>query len=316
VEITEQQVRSIVERIVGQLDVNALRPVPAAAEQAGVFADIQSAIAAARSAQQALMRLTLETRKAMIQAMRATIVAHNEQLSRQAAEETGLGCWRFKLVKHELVATKTPGVEDLEAMSYTDDHGLTLVERAPYGVIASITPCTNPSSTIINNSIGMIAGGNAVVFNPHPAAKAVSAVTVALLNAAIVTAGGPRNLLTAVANPTLESAQTLMKNPHIDLLVVTGGPAVVQAALNSGKKVIAAGPGNPPCVVDETADLAKAGKDIVDGASFDRNIVCICEKEILGRRRHRRPVEGRNAPTRRIRIDARADRAPDAADSG
>lgn len=279
--VTEDQVRSIVEKIVGQLDLTSLQTDQSSSTGSGVFPEIQQAIAAAGVAQRELMQQTLDTRKAIIQAMRDTTLEHNERLSRKAAEETGLGCWRFKLIKHELVATQTPGVEDLQPAAYTDDHGMTLVERAPYGVIASITPCTNPSSTIVNNGIGMIAGGNAVVFNPHPAAKEVSAMTIALLNDAIIRAGGPRNLLTAVANPTIESAQTMMKHPGVDLLVVTGGPAVVKVAMNSGKKVIAAGPGNPPCVVDETADIAKAGKDIVDGAGFDRNIVCICEKEIL-----------------------------------
>jgi acyl-CoA reductase-like NAD-dependent aldehyde dehydrogenase len=127
----------------------------------------------------------------------------------------------------------------------------------------------------------MVAGGNAVVFNPHPVAKRCSCIAISLLNDAIVNAGGPQNLITAVAEPTIQSAQALMKHPQIDLLVVTGGPAVVKVAMNSGKKVIAAGPGNPPCVVDETADIEKAGRDIVNGASFDNNIVCICEKEVL-----------------------------------
>ncbi len=156
-----------------------------------------------------------------------------------------------------------------------------IMERAPYGVIASITPTTNPSETIINNSIGMISGGNAVVFNPHPSAKKTSCETVKILNDAIISAGGPENLITTIENPTIESAQTLMKHENINLLVVTGGPAVVKVAMNSGKKVIAAGPGNPPAVVDETADLDLAAKGIVDGASFDNNIICTCEKEIL-----------------------------------
>lgn len=267
--------------IVKELDVGTLRQEIEQPQGVGVFADINSAIAAARMAHRELMKLTLETRKAIIKSMREAVLEQNELLSRKAAEETGLGCWRDKLIKHELVAIRTPGVEDLGSISYTDDHGMTLVERAPYGVIASITPCTNPSSTIVNNSIGMISGGNAVVFNPHPVAKQISCLTISLLNDAIVKAGGPRNVLTAVAEPTIQSAQALMKHPEIDLLVVTGGPAVVKVAMNSGKKVIAAGPGNPPCVVDETADIAKAGKDIVNGAGFDHNIVCICEKEIL-----------------------------------
>ncbi len=281
VELLEQNIRVLVEDIVSKLNVEEFLQEPDNRSGHGIFSEINEAITAARIAQQELMKLTLETRKAIIKNMRATILAHNEQLSRDAVEETGLGCWRNKLIKHELVALKTPGVEDLEAVSYTDDHGLTLVERAPYGVIGAIIPVTNPSSSVVNNSIGMVAAGNAVVFNPHPSAKQVSCLTISLLNDAIVEAGGPRNLLTAVAQPTIDSAQVLMKHPQIDLLVVTGGPAVVRVAMNSGKKVIAAGPGNPPCVVDETADIEKAGQDIVNGASFDHNIVCICEKELL-----------------------------------
>lgn len=280
-ETLEQNIRVLVEQVLKEINPQSVQSESSSKSGIGMFADINSAIAAARTAHKELMKLTLETRKALIQNMRQTILDHNEVLSKKAVEETGLGRWQNKLAKNELVALKTPGVEDLEPVSYTDDHGLTLVERAPYGVIGAITPCTNPSSSIVNNSIGMIAAGNAVVFNPHPAAKTISAMTISLLNEAIVQAGGPRNLLTAIAAPTIESAQALMKHPNIDLLVVTGGPAVVRVAMNSGKKVIAAGPGNPPCVVDETADIEKAGKDIVDGASFDNNIVCICEKEVL-----------------------------------
>ncbi|PIE34201.1 aldehyde dehydrogenase EutE [candidate division KSB3 bacterium] len=280
-ELLEQDIRLLVEDVLKNLNITGGIQDSDNNQGEGIFSDIDSAIAAAKSAQQQLMKLTLETRKAIITSMRETILGHNERLSRKAAEETGLGCWRSKLLKHELVALKTPGVEDLEAVSYTDDHGLTLVERAPYGVIGAIIPVTNPSSTVVNNGIGMVAAGNAVVFNPHPSAKRISCLTISLLNEAIVKAGGPQNVLTAIAEPTIESAQALMKHPGINLLVVTGGPGVVRAAMNSGKKVIAAGPGNPPCVIDETADIEKAGQDIVNGASFDNNIVCICEKEVL-----------------------------------
>ena len=278
----EEDIRRLVEKVVGNLDLDALTTTTGAPQSSpGIFADIDSAISAARIAHQELMKLTLETRKIIIHQMRLAVQVHNEMLARKAYEETGLGCWRDKILKHQLVGGKTPGVEDLEAVSYSGDHGLTLVERAPYGVIGAIIPVTNPSSTVINNGISMIAGGNAVVFNPHPSAKHVSCLTISLLNEAIVKAGGPQNVLTAISNPTIESAQALMKHPQINLLVVTGGPAVVKAAMNSGKKVIAAGPGNPPCVVDESADIEKAGRDIVQGAGFDRNIVCICEKEVL-----------------------------------
>jgi propionaldehyde dehydrogenase len=217
----------------------------------------------------------------MIEAMRAAVIANNESLSRDAVAETGLGNVRDKQVKNALAAEKTPGVEDVGPSAFSDEHGLTLTERAPYGVIGAVTPVTNPISTITSNSIGMIAAGNSVVFNVHPNAKRVSKRLVVLLNEAIRAAGGPQNVLCAVAEPTIESAGALMRNAGVNILVVTGGPGVVKAAMASGKKAICAGPGNPPCVVDATADLVKAGRDIVAGASFDNNVVCICEKEVL-----------------------------------
>lgn len=192
-----------------------------------------------------------------------------------------MGRHEDKTEKNLLVAERTPGTEALQAQAWTGDRGLTLVERAPYGVIAAITPSTNPTSTMICNAIGMIAAGNAVVFNAHPAAKQCSAQTVQVLNQAIQSAGGPPNLVTCPAEPTIESAQHLMRHPEIRLLVVTGGPGVVREAMSSGKKAICAGPGNPPVVVDESADLEQAARDIVKGASFDNNIVCILEKEII-----------------------------------
>ena len=137
------------------------------------------------------------------------------------------------------------------------------------------------TETIINNSIGMIAAGNAVVFNPHPLTKGTSQVCISDLNRAIVEAGGPANLLTTIESPTIQTAQELMAHDGINLLVVTGGPGVVSAAMTSGKKVIAAGPGNPPALVDETANLAEAARDLIAGHSFDNNIICICEKEAV-----------------------------------
>ena len=247
----------------------------------GIFADVDSAVAAAGAGQRELAGLALEKRRALIESMRGAVLAANESLSAEAVAETGLGNARDKQAKNLLALSKTPGVEDVESAAYTDEHGLTLVERAPWGVIGAITPVTNPIATITSNAIGMIAAGNSVVFNVHPGAKGISTRLVRLLNEAIEGVGGPRNILCAVASPTIESAGALMKHRGVALLVVTGGPAVVRAAMASGKKAICAGPGNPPCVVDETADLVKAGRDIVAGSSFDHNVVCICEKEVL-----------------------------------
>ncbi|MBP7095545.1 MAG: aldehyde dehydrogenase EutE [Spirochaetia bacterium] len=256
-------------------------PVPAAPARPGIYADMDSAVAAAAVAQRELALLPLERRRAMIDAMRRVITWNNRDLSIEAIAETGLGNLADKLVKNTLAASKTPGVEDIVPEAASDEHGLTLTELAPWGVIGAITPMTNPIATIVSNAIGMIAAGNAVVFNVHPNAKGISNRLIGMLNDAIASEGGPRNLLCAVATPTLETAAALMKHPNIQLLVVTGGPAVVKAAMGSGKKAICAGPGNPPVVVDATADLVKAGRDIVAGAGFDNGIVCICEKEVL-----------------------------------
>ena len=156
-----------------------------------------------------------------------------------------------------------------------------VTEWAPFGVVGAITPVTNPTSTIINNTISIVAAGNAVVFNAHPSAKACSAETIRLINRAIVGAGGPPDLVTGVAVPTIDSARAVMNHPGIRVLLVTGGPGVVREALKTDKRAITAGPGNPPAVVDQTADVERAGADIVRGASFDNNLVCIDEKVVL-----------------------------------
>ncbi|RZK03781.1 MAG: aldehyde dehydrogenase EutE, partial [Flavobacterium sp.] len=198
-----------------------------------------------------------------------------------AVQETSFGRYEDKINKNHLVINKTPGTEDLPSKSLSGDQGLVLWERGPFGVIASITPCTNPTETIICNGIGMIAGGNSVVFCPHPLAKNVSVYCISVINEAIINAGGPRNLMVTLRNPSIETAQALMSHRGVKLLVVTGGPDVVKKAMTSGKKVIGAGPGNPPVVVDETANIAEAGRDIVLGASIDNNIICTAEKEVF-----------------------------------
>jgi acyl-CoA reductase-like NAD-dependent aldehyde dehydrogenase len=259
----------------------ARAPAMGRARGGGVFDDLDQATTAAAAAQQEWDRTPLETRDRVIEAMRETTRRHAEELSTMAVEETKLGNVKDKIQKNLLCANRTPGTEILKPIAFSGDHGLTILERAPFGVIGAITPTTNPTETIICNGIGMVAGGNSVVFNVHPSAKKVSAHHVRMLNEAIVSAGGPDNLLSCIAEPSIESAQALMKHKGVRLLVVTGGPAVVKAAMNSGKRAIAAGPGNPPAVVDETAHVDKAGRDIVNGASLDNNIVCIVEKEVF-----------------------------------
>ena len=295
-QIDEQRINAIVKKVVAELrqgrpisnsqsPTSNLQPPPSTHKSLsgkdGIFPDIDSAIAAARIAHQQLMALPVERRDVIISQMRQAARENAQVLAYEAWQETGMGRYEDKIEKNLLVANKTPGTEDLKPLVFTGDRGLTLVERAPYGVIGAITPSTNPTSTIICNSIGMVAAGNAVVFNCHPGAKKVSVHTVQILNQAIVRAGGPLNLITTTHEPTIESAQHVMKHPLINLLVVTGGPGVVEVAMNSGKKAVCAGPGNPPVVVDETANIEQVARDIIKGASFDNNIICVLEKEII-----------------------------------
>ena len=290
--MNDAQINAIVDQVVRRLS-GELGSLPQAAKgearrapavltnRPGVFDDLDSAGAAATKAQAQWIGLSIETRQKCIEAIRDVARRHAEELSNMAVTETKLGNVADKIKKNLLVANKTPGMEILRPHAYSGDHGLMLTERAPFGVIGAITPSTNPTETIINNGIGMVAGGNAVVFNCHPSAKNVCAFLIQKINEAIVAAGGPLNMMVTIGAPTIESAQALMKHPAVRLIVVTGGPAVVKAAMASGKRAIAAGPGNPPAVVDETADIASAARDIVAGASLDNNIVCIVEKEVF-----------------------------------
>lgn len=260
-----------------------LKPGPRgnATDPVALFTDLQQAAEAARQAQRLWLDLPLQKRHEVVTTIRRHAMLNAERLGRQAVAETGLGKMPDKMNKIILCAEKTPGPEDVRPEAFTGDHGLTLVEQAPWGVMGIITPSTNPAETVLNNAISAISAGNGAVFNPHPSAKMVSAEMAKLINDAIVESGGPANLVTCMVSPTIETAQALMKHKLIDLVLVTGGGAVVRQAMGSGKRAICAGPGNPPVLVDETAILSQAGRDIVRGASFDNNVLCTDEKEIF-----------------------------------
>ncbi len=264
---------------VGRTDPAPFRaPQP---ERLGLYPDVERAVGAARHAFLSLDKMSLETRRRIIEAIRTVARRDAAELGRMAAEETGLGRPEDKTQKNLLVANRTPGPEILQAEAVSGDNGLTLTERAPYGVVAAITPSTNPTSTIFNNAISILSAGNTVVFNVHPGANRVCNETIRRVNAAITAAGGPPDLLTAPEAATIESAQALMIHPGVRLLLVTGGPGVVREAMRSGKRAICAGPGNPPVVVDESADIGLAARQIVFGASFDNNVICSDEKEVF-----------------------------------
>ena len=251
------------------------------ASKSGIFDTVDEAVAQAKRAQEKYADLSLAQRKEIITAIRAATLPKIEIYARDSAEETGLGNAKDKIIKNKIAIEGTPGVEDLITGVQTGDYGLTLFELSPYGVVGAITPSTNPTETIICNSIGMLAAGNAVIFAPHPGAKKVCLSLIEELNHVVRETCGIDNLIVTTHTPSVENAKEMMEHPDIPILVVTGGEAVVKVAMKSGKKVLAAGAGNPPVLVDETANIELAAKNIVDGASFDHNILCIAEKSVL-----------------------------------
>lgn len=248
----------------------------------GVFATAAEACAAATEAQKKLVgEYSLEDRDRFIAAIRAKIMPNMEYLANLEFEETGYGRIEDKIAKNTGAVMLSQGTEAIPRNMYASDKGLTVEYYAPFGVVGAITPVTNPAATIIGNGIANVAAGNAVVFNPHPNAKRTSIQTIVFVNEAIVEAGGPANLFVTTENPNLETLDEIMRYPSVKLLVGTGGPAMVKTLMSSGKKVIAAGAGNPPSIVDETVNLKKAAAGLLASASFDNNLLCIAEKEVF-----------------------------------
>jgi propionaldehyde dehydrogenase len=279
--LVEKLVRQAIEEARNQnlVDFNNLNSI----KSYGIFETMDAAVEASYIAQKQLLNSSMTDRQKYVNTIKATILKKEnlELISRMSVEETEIGKYEHKLIKNRVAAEKTPGIEDLTTEAMTGDNGLTLVEYCPFGVIGAITPTTNPTETIICNSISMIAGGNTVVFSPHPRAKNVSIKLVTMLNKALEEVGAPDNLIATVKEPSIENTNIMMEHPKIRMLVATGGPAIVNKVMSTGKKAIGAGAGNPPVVVDETADIEKAAIDIVNGCSFDNNVPCIAEKEVF-----------------------------------
>jgi aldehyde dehydrogenase len=279
--VTQETIEDIVKEVLKNIaQPLAGSPTTCGSGDCGVFNTLEEAVAAADKASKDIS--TIATREKVVSVIRRATRTNARRLAEMAVDETGMGRIEDKVKKNLLVAERTPGPEILYPSAISGDAGLTLVENAPWGVIASVTPSTNPAATIINNAISMISGGNTVVFAVHPSAKRTTHEAIRTLNKAINEELGIDNLVTCVKEPSIEVAQKLFTYPGINLLVVTGGEAVVEAARKmTNKRLIAAGAGNPPVVVDETADIARAAQSIYDGASFDNNIVCCDEKEII-----------------------------------
>lgn len=248
--------------------------------QRGIFNCVDKAAKAATEAQLQLKKLGVAGRQKVIEIVKTHTVANAEPWGKFEMNETGIGRLDHKIAKLQ-ITKDVPGTEWLNPDAMSGDGGITLEEYAPFGVIGAILPVTHSVPTLVGNVINMVAAGNTVVFNPHPGGAKSAAMAVRALNEEIFKEIGIDNIITTIEKPSIESFNLICQNPHINLLAITGGPAVVNAAMKSGKRSICAGPGNPVVVVDETADLAKAARSVVEGGAFDNNLLCIGEKVVF-----------------------------------
>jgi aldehyde dehydrogenase len=279
---TEATIRAVVQEVLTQLQKRNGFTAPSKPRNGdfGVFANVDDAVAAANDGYQKLRNATLETRAKAIECVRQICESQAVELGTAEMKETKIGRLDHKIEKLKILR-RVPGMEFMKSEVFSGDHGLAVIEAAPFGVIGAVTPVTHSLPTLACNVINMVSAGNTVVFNPHPSGKFIACEGTRRINRAIYEATGLENLFTIVSEPTLESAAALFAHRGIRLLCVTGGPGVAKAALQASKRAIVAGPGNPPVVVDETADLEIAAKSIIQGGAYDNNLLCIGEKEVF-----------------------------------
>jgi acyl-CoA reductase-like NAD-dependent aldehyde dehydrogenase len=282
-QINESLIRSVVAQVLSEVNRTGGAPVAPKSFDGrhGIFTCPNEAVQAASDAFEQLQQRTIEDRKRIIAHIRRISIDQCVELGTMEMHETKIGRLAHKIEKLKTLGERTPGVEFMRSEVFSGDHGLAVIEHAPFGVIGAITPVTHSLPTITGNAVSMLAAGNTVVVNPHPSGKKVAAEGVRRFNHAIHRDLGIDNLICVIAEPTLESANALFAHRGISMICVTGGPAVARAALKSGKRAVVAGPGNPPVVVDETADLDNAAKCIIRGGAYDNNLLCIAEKEVF-----------------------------------
>jgi aldehyde dehydrogenase len=250
------------------------------AKRYGVFDNAADATAAAARAFEQLRDKGVAARRTVVDIVKRLCTANAVEWGRIEFEETKIGRLEHKVEKLQIVKL-VPGVEWLHPRGLSGDHGITLEEYTPFGVVAAILPVTHSVPTLSGNIVNIVAAGNAVVFNPHPGGARCAAMAVRAFNEAIEAETGIENLVCAIEKPTLESFNALCTSKDVSLLCVTGGPGVVSAAMKCGKRAICAGPGNPPVLVDDTVDLDKTARAIIAGSAYDNNLLCIGEKEVF-----------------------------------
>ena len=275
-------IQNVVQEVMRQIGSGngASSPLPPAGGSFGVFTDVDAAVVAAADSQRKLAAGGLEMRDEIVKLIKRIVVENKNEWARVEFEETKVGRLDHKVAKLELLPD-VPGVEFLKAAAHSGDEGISLDEAAPWGVLGVITPVTHSVPTLTANAVSMIASGNAMVVNAHPSGAKSARLAVETYNRAIAQRFGIENLISIIDPPTLRSAEEIFRHPDIPMLVATGGPAVARAAMKQPKRAVVAGPGNPPVVVDETADFDNAARSIIAGGGFDNNLLCVGEKEVF-----------------------------------
>ena len=282
-QVVEEIAREVVARLRAQLQqpisLQAAAPVGSGGRD-GVFATVDEAAGAAFEAQKKVAAMTLEERGRMTDIIVRICNDRREELGRMEMEETKVGRLDHKILKLANMRF-VQSVDALRSEARSRRTGLCVIEHAPWGVIGMMLPVTHSVPTMASNAINILAAGNTAVFGPHPSGQKVARYALQLWNREIERELGVANALTTTSEASIEAAEQIFIHPKVALLCVTGGTAVARAAAKSGKRVIAGGPGNPPVVVDETAELDRAARCIIDGAAFDNNLLCIGEKEVF-----------------------------------
>jgi aldehyde dehydrogenase len=284
----QQLIASVVEKVLreigsGKIALGSTSPASggnSGGARPGIFTTTDAAVDSAKRSQAQLAVAGLAVRDGICKLIKRMAKENAQTWGRFELDETKIGRLDHKIGKLELIE-KVPGVEFLRTVAHSGDQGISLDEAAPWGVIGVITPVTHSIPTLSANAISMIASGNALVVNPHPSGSRSAALAAAAYNKAIKETFDIDPLINVIDPPTLKTAEEVFQHPGIPLLVVTGGPAVARAALKQQKRAIVAGPGNPPVVIDETADLDNAARSIIAGGAFDNNLLCIGEKEVF-----------------------------------
>ena len=302
--VNEALIRDIVSEVLGRLGgapaPKASAPAPAPAAKAdcgcngkgpapattsprgkfGVFTDAEEACVAAHESYLQLQKAGVAARAKIVDIIKGMAEANAEAWGKLELDETKIGRLDHKIEKLKIIKL-VPGVEWLRPDGRSGDHGITLEEYTPFGVVGAVTPSTHSIPTLSGNIVNIVAAGNGVVFNAHPAASRCAATAVRAYNQAIHRETGIENIATIIEKPSMESFAAMCKHEFVRILLVTGGPGVVKAAMQTGKRAICAGPGNPPVYVDDTACMKRAARAVIQGASYDNNLLCIGEKEVF-----------------------------------